>query len=181
MSDLFSEFVEDLLRIEGGYVNRSDDSGGPTNYGITQGVARAYGYRGDMRALPRSLAIRIYKEKYWDSMLLDQIEKLSPSIAIKLSDIGVNCGVQRSGEFLQRILNVMNNKQALYPDIRVDGNIGPVSVATLRKFLSIRKALGELVVIRGLNCLQGSHYITLAERREKDEAFAFGWLANRIS
>jgi len=37
-----------------------------------------------------------------------------------------------------------------------------------------------LVLCRALNCLQGAYYIELAERREKDERFVYGWLKNRV-
>ncbi len=48
-----------LIAVEGGYVNDSADSGGRTNWGITEAVARAYGYNGEMSELPRSLAAGI--------------------------------------------------------------------------------------------------------------------------
>lgn len=50
---------------EGGYVNNPDDTGGPTRWGITQAVARAHGYSGDMRDIPRETAIAILTADYW--------------------------------------------------------------------------------------------------------------------
>jgi len=32
-----------------------------------------------------------------------------------------------------------------------------------------------------LNALQGAYYIELAERREKDEDFIYGWFKHRVS
>lgn len=181
MAGMFDEFVEGLLKREGGYVNRPDDSGGPTNFGITESVARRYGYKGAIKDLPRTMAIQIYREMYWEALSLDKLENLCPAIVEKLADIAVNQGVGRAGEFCQRLLNVLNDKGRLYADLRVDGAIGPATVATLRKFLSIRARDGETVFLRGLNALQGAFYITLAERREKDEAFVYGWLLNRVA
>ncbi|HUG46231.1 MAG TPA: glycosyl hydrolase 108 family protein, partial [Sphingomicrobium sp.] len=57
--------IEALLEREGGYVNHPSDRGGPTNYGITEAVARAHGYQGSMRRLPREEAVAIYKRLYW--------------------------------------------------------------------------------------------------------------------
>ena len=54
------QLIDELIDREGGYVNHPADRGGPTCWGVTQQVARAYGYIGDMRALPRSTAVRIY-------------------------------------------------------------------------------------------------------------------------
>ncbi len=89
-------------------------------------------------------------------------------------------GVYRAGEFFQRILNVMNRNAVMYPDLRVDGRIGNVTIAAFKSYLTARKAEGELVFNRSLVCMQGSFYLTLAERRAKDEAFVYGWMLNRI-
>lgn len=57
--------IDALLDREGGYVNHPADRGGPTGFGITEAVARANGYRGAMRALPRDEAAAIYRRLYW--------------------------------------------------------------------------------------------------------------------
>src|SRR3546814_10787624 len=49
----------------GGYVDHPNDRGGPTNFGITQAVARANGYLGEMRKLPRETAKAFYRAIYW--------------------------------------------------------------------------------------------------------------------
>ena len=40
---------------------------------------------------------------------------------------------------------------------------------------------GETVLLRAMEALQGERYIALAERRPSQEAFLYGWLANRIA
>lgn len=177
---LFDQFFDDLMKIEGGYVNDARDSGGATRYGVTEAVARANGWKGAMSALPLSLAKDIYKRQYWDSLRLDDIQNLCPALCLKLADIAVNMGVKQAGFFLQRLLNALNNEGKLYPDIKADGIVGHATIGTLRRFLSVRSQHGETVMIRALNCLQGGFYISLAERRQKDEAFLYGWLQNRI-
>ena len=42
------------------------------------------------------------------------------------------------------------------------------------------EASGETVLLRALEALQGERYLRLAERRPANEAFLYGWLANRI-
>lgn len=180
MNILFDQFFEDVLKKEGYYVDDPRDSGGATKYGITESVARANGFTGDMKDLPLSLAKSIYKTKYWDALSLDDVQNLCPSICLKLADISVNVGTKQAGFFLQRLLNVLNKEGTLYPDLVADGSVGPKTIQALRKFLSIRLE-GETVLVRALNCMQGMFYISLAERREKDEAFIYGWLLNRIS
>ena len=39
---------------------------------------------------------------------------------------------------------------------------------------------GETVLLRALEALQGERYLRLAEKRPANEAFLYGWLANRI-
>ena len=177
---LFEQFFDELMKVEGGYVNDKRDSGGATRYGVTEAVARANGWKGAMSALPLSLAKDIYKERYWDALRLDDVQNLCPALCLKLADIAVNMGVTQAGFFLQRLLNVMNNEGKLYADIKADGKVGPVTISTLRRFMSVRAQHGETVMVRALNCLQGGFYISLAERRQKDEAFIYGWLLNRI-
>jgi lysozyme family protein len=178
---IFNDAVENVLHHEGGYVNNPNDSGGETNFGITESVARKNGYMGDMREMKRSYAISIYKSLYWDSLELDIVEQSSPAIADKLFDIGVNMGVGRAAEFFQRLLNVLNKRQELYTDIAVDRDIGKQTLNAFYSYIQHRGNHGEVVMMKALNCLQGAFYITLSERREKDETFTYGWLLNRIN
>lgn len=174
--------IAEIILVEGGYSNDENDSGGETMYGITVKEARANGYTGPMRDMPRSLAETIYAVKYWDALRLDDIQALSGPIAAELADTGVNCGVGTAAIFLQRSLNALNKQGTLYPDLKVDGGIGPATIAALTAYLKARAHDGgETVLLRALNSLQGARYIELAERREKDEDFVFGWLKNRVS
>lgn len=176
---LFDQFFEDVIEKEGGFVDDPKDSGGATKYGITEAVARANGFTGNMKDFPLALAKQIYKARYWDALHLDDVQNLCPGLCLKLADISVNMGTKQAGLFLQRLLNVLNKEGTLYPDLLVDGAVGGITINALKKFLSIRSE-GETVLIRALNCMQGMFYISLAERREKDEAFLYGWLLNRI-
>lgn len=169
--------INGIIDIEGGYVDNPDDSGGETNFGITVAVALKWGYVGDMRNLPRETAFNIYEDMYWNSLSGDEIEKLSQPIAAEIVDTGINAGVARAGEFLQRSLNILNKNGQLYRDIKADGIVGSKTVEALRLYLNVRK---EGVLLKMLNCLQGAFYVELAERREKDEAFIYGWFANRV-
>lgn len=171
------QIINSRIAVEGGYVNDPNDSGGATNYGVTIAVAREYGYTGDMATMPRQVAFDVYSKLYWDSVKADQILALSESIAFEVVDTGINMGIHKAGILLQRVLSVLNNKGQLYPDLKIDGNIGPVSLSALGLYLGSRS---EGVLLKALNCLQGAFYIELAERREKDEKFIYGWLKNRV-
>ncbi len=178
--DVKQRIIDDIIEIEGGYVNDSSDSGGETKYGITKIVANKWGYNGDMKNLPYDIAFKIYSSKYWDVLKLDSIGFISTYLAEELADTGINMGVVRSGKFLQRALNVLNLKGTLYPDLIVDGIVGNKTIEALKSFTSTRRNDGVEVLLKMLNCLQGEFYISLAERREKDEKFIFGWFKNRV-
>lgn len=168
-------------RVEGGYVNDPADSGGETNWGITKAVARANGFDGDMRDMQPETAMWIAKSAYWDSMNLDEVEEIAGrGIAGELFDTGFNMGQQRAGEFLQRCLNALNNNEWRYDDVTVDGIIGPATLAALDEFVAWRGKQGINVLFSMLNCLQGEFYVSLAERRQKDEEYLYGWFLNRV-
>lgn len=169
--------IDAIIAVEGGYVNDPSDTGGETNYGVTIEVARSCGYTGRMDCMPVSVAFDIYSRKYWDAVKGDQLSELSEAVAEEVVDTGVNMGTARAGKFLQRSLNVLNVGGALYSDLTVDGGIGPATLNALGKYLGSRD---EGTLVKALNCLQGAYYIELAERREKDERFVYGWLKNRV-
>lgn len=133
--------IDQIITVEGGYVNDPADSGGETSFGITVAVARANGYDGAMRDMPRSAAFDIYSAKYWDAVRGDDLLELSEAVAEEVVDAGVNMGTCRAGKFLQRALNVLNVGGALYPDLAVDGVIGPRTIRALRAYLVERDEL----------------------------------------
>jgi len=181
MSELKTRIINNIIKIEGGFVDDPDDSGGATNFGITEKVARENYYTGSMRDMPMEIARKIYEDRYWEPLQLSTIELLSSKVAEEIVDTGVNMGIIRAAKFLQRSLTVLNNKEKFYPDLVVDGQLGPQTIRALGDYLAYRGSEGELVLVKMLNCLQGAFYVELAERREKDESFIFGWLKNRVT
>jgi hypothetical protein len=186
--------IDALIEREGGFVANPADTGGPTRFGITEAVARANGYRGAMRALPREEAAAIYKRLYWLRPRLNEVATRSARIAEELFDTGVNMGPAVAVTFLQRALTALNRNGKDYPDLVPDGRVGPQTLAALDTFLKLRgspppvgvsgggqqSTSGETVLLRALEALQGERYLRLAERRPANEAFLYGWLANRI-
>jgi lysozyme family protein len=173
--------IDALIEREGGFVSHPADKGGPTCFGITETVARAHGYAGLMRQLPRAEAAAIYRRLYWQRPKIDDVARRSPALAAELFDTGVNMGPAVAVTFLQCALTALNRGGRDYLDLTPDGRIGPVTLAALDAFLAIRgKRSGEIVLLRALEALQGERYLRLAERRPANEAFLYGWLANRI-
>lgn len=175
------QLIDALIEREGGYVNHPADRGGPTRFGITEAVARAHGFAGPMAQLPRDEAAAIYRRLYWLRPRYDTIARRVPRVAAELFDTGVNMGPAVATIFLQRALTALNRNGADYPDLVPDGRIGPRTLAALDSYLAARgRRGGETVLMRALEALQGERYLRLAERRPANEAFLYGWLANRL-
>ncbi len=176
---MIDALVDAVIDREGGYVNHPADRGGPTRFGITEAVARAEGYAGDMRHFGRPAAAALYRRLYWHRPGFDRVAERAPAVAAELFDTGVNMGPTVAAGFLQRALNALNRGATDYPDIFLDGRVGPATLAALDRFLATRPA-GAEVLVKAIEALQGERYLTLAERRPANEAFLYGWLANRL-
>jgi lysozyme family protein len=180
MDNVVDKIIDGILVAEGGYVNDSRDAGGATCFGITESVARANGYYGDMKSLPRSLAIQIYKNRFWFEPKFDKVAMLSPEVAAELCDTGVNCGVSFAEGVLQSALNLLNRQEADYKDVPEDKLIGNATLSALGAYLLKRGKEGELVLLRMLNVMQGGRYIELCKTKPTQEGFIYGWFLNRV-
>lgn len=119
IKDDFPRALEVVLKLEGGYSDDPRDSGGKTQYGITEKVARAFGYSGDMRELTKQTAAEIYKQGYW---LNCKCDKLRYPLSLYVFDAGVNQGTDAAKKMLQAALGVAQ-----------DGLIGAVTLAAASK------------------------------------------------
>lgn len=171
------QMIADLLKVEGGYTNNPADRGGATNFGITQAVARAHGYTGDMKAMPQSIAAAIYKADYWTGPHFDLVAAAAPTIAPELFDTGVNMGPAVAVMLMQRALNVLSGSS-----LKVDGVLTPggATLTTLSGFLKARPRDGESNLLVLINCFQGERYAELVEKNPTQRAFINGWIANRV-
>lgn len=174
------KIIDDLIAREGGYSDHTADKGGKTMYGITEAVARASGYAGDMRNLPREFAVAVYTKKYIKQPGFEPIIGMHLALAEELIDTAVNMGAAIPGPWLQRLLNALNQRGTAWPDLTVDGKVGPATLAALAALLKKRGQLGATVLLRGLNALQAVRYLEITEAREANEDFFFGWVANRV-
>jgi lysozyme family protein len=110
-------YEEALARVfadEGGYSHHPSDPGGPTNWGITIADARRYWKRNataaDMRAMPKSVAARIYRTKYAAALRYDD---LPAGLDYALFDYAIHSGVNRAGKVLRRWLGLDDNSAAV--------------------------------------------------------------------
>jgi lysozyme family protein len=172
--------IDAVIGREGGYSNHPADRGGPTRWGVTEAVARAHGFRGDMRTLPRADAVAIYRQLYWMKPGFDRVDPIMPRIAAELFDTGVNMGPGTATGFLRRALNALNRSGMDYGDVTPAGLIDTSVIAALTGLKAKRGPGGETVLLKAIEALQGERYIRLAEMRPANEAFLYGWLSGRV-
>lgn len=176
---VFEQALAKVLGVEGGFSDIEQDRGGKTNWGVTEGLARAHGYEGDMRALPLLLAQDIYWSEFWahKRLRLDLLAAVSPRAAAEVFEQAVNTGVRGTAKRVQRVLNVLNRDEALYYDLKVDG----WALVAARSAVTILIDAGdEEYLLQWLNVAQGAHYLALCEADPSQETFARGWVDKRV-
>lgn len=114
MSDAFDKCWDFTLGVEKGFFD--DPAGGPTMYGVTQRVARAWGYQGDMQLLPLETAKSIARKEYFDRY---QCGQLPPAFALLVFDTAYNGG--KPIKWLQEAVGTV-----------ADGIIGAKTIAAAR-------------------------------------------------
>lgn len=170
-----------VVAVEGGYVDDRNDPGGKTHHGVTEKVARADGFKGDMRDLTRDQAVEIYARKYVEGPGFDRLVQRSVALGEEMVDTGVNLGPRRPGCYIQMALNSLNRQQADYRDLKVDCQVGP---ATLAAYDALAKRRGERkaceMVLKLIEAQQAAHYLSLADGNSKFETFMIGWTDHRL-
>lgn len=161
----FEKAFDEVIGIEGGYVNDPTDRGGETKYGISK---RAYPDV-DIKNLTLLKARKIYYNDYWKTKYLDLNKIGDYSIASELFDTAVNMGVRTAAKMLQKALNLMNRNGKNYPDMAVDGYAGPVT-------LSAYKKVDKSILLKVLNGLQFMRYVEIVVTNPKQERFFNGWM-----
>lgn len=115
----FDAAFDELIGHEGSWSHHPSDPGGETMWGVTARVARANGYDGDMRIMPREIAKAIYRKLYWDGV---RAEELPAVLRYPLFDAAVNSGVTQAVKWLQRAVGTVD-----------DGKLGPITLAAAQR------------------------------------------------
>ena len=111
----FDDAFANTLGPEGGFADNPADPGGATMYGVTEAVARKWGYTGKMQDLPLETAKQIAKQEYWDPY---QCDALIPMVAFQVFDAVYNGG--DAVRWLQQSSGAT-----------VDGVMGPKTIAAV--------------------------------------------------
>lgn len=163
MRDNFYACLQFVLLDEGGYTDNPNDSGGPTNKGITAHEYAAWcqihrSPPGDIRTITDATVAAIYQQQYW----LPNCEPLPKGEDYILFDMNVNMGPTQATKILQRALKVAD-----------DGHFGVITMAAALR-ADVKALLGTV------SDLKVDFYKGLEREQPKDTVFDKGWM-NRVA
>lgn len=164
-----------VFALEGGYVSHPSDPGGPTNLGITERVARANGFRGDMRNLSRSEAFAIYEREYIRKPGFLPLVEIDPVVAEEVVDTGVNMGPARPTRFFRQAVNQVCRTRLPITD--------SIDWVTIKAWEDCRANLGRrscVAMLESLDRQQLAEYDRLVRVNPRLQVFYRGWVNHRI-
>lgn len=168
---------------EGGYVDHPADRGGKTNHGITEPVARQFGYRGHMRDFPKHCtpakpicADLIYTTSYIDRPGYRPMAGIEPAVFFELVDSAVLHGPSRSSMWFQGSLNALCGS-----GLKVDGQVG---VKTVSAYQECQFQQGRVnLCLKTLETLDGAqkrYFDRIVAGNPSQRVFYRGWVNHRI-
>lgn len=120
--DRFEECLTEVLKHEGGWSDHKDDPGGATMKGVTLGTYSSFlgrqASKQELRAIPWSHIVAIYRKGYWNKVWGDQLPR---GVDLCVFDFAVNSGPGRALKTLQASVGA-----------KADGIMGPATLAAVR-------------------------------------------------
>lgn len=160
----FSKALVIVLKHEGGYGNDPYDSGGPTNFGITQHDLSVYlGHSAsadEVRHMTEAVAASIYEKNYWMPYHLDSLTSFK--VAAVIFDQGVLSGPHTAIKIAQQACGAVQ-----------DGVMGFKTLTALNAGEPVKTANRILD-------LCASHYQAIVAHNPTQNRFLKGWL-NRVA
>lgn len=169
MPTSMDQMIADLLKREGGFVNRVEDKGGATNYGITRATLSNYLGKqcsvADVKAMTKATAVDIYSFLYY---IKPKINKLPVAIQPLVFDMAVNHGCYKAIKMLQLELIEFLGRTVVG---QADGLIGDKTIAATNAVLATHEQLFiNKLVERRLN-----FYHAIVENDPSQKIFLNGW------
>ncbi len=190
----FQAALAHTLKHEGGYADIPGDTGGETYKGISRkwypdwpgwliidDLKQTHSGSALNKALSNSKPLdqrvqEFYISERWEPLRCAEID--SQAVVNELFDTSVLMSKKWATRFLQRALNVLNQNQAFYPDITVDGRMGPGTLRTTKDCLSVNN---ESLLVKIMDGLELARFINIMDKDPTQEKFARGWITHRIS
>ncbi len=156
----FDNAVNDLLDIEGGYVNDPNDSGGETNFGITK---RSYPDV-DIKNLTSADAKMIYLRDFWNKYHYEWFN--SAKIGRMVFIMCVVMPPRQAHKILQKAVNLCFDDENLV----IDGILGQKTFEAVNRIYDVERLL------RGISIFQAFYYKSLIQRKPSQKKYINGWL-----
>jgi lysozyme family protein len=162
--DFFDSIADQTIKLEGGYANKPNDSGGATMYGISwnnnKDLLKGLGYTPEtLKLMPESTAKAIYKRKYYDD---PGISSLPQDLQPLVFDFGVHSG---TGTAIRQLQSIVGAKP--------DGSLGPDTLSRINGFL---KSQGSGILKDKYLKAREDYLRGLATENPANKAFLNGWL-----
>ena len=167
MSNKIKNMIDEVIRVEGGFVNHPKDKGGPTKYGIT--LRTLEHWRNDqldaldVKMLTKAEASEIYEHNYY---LKPGVDGLPELIQCVVFDMCVNMGTVNAIKVMQRVIHKMGSP------LVIDGVIGP---RTRQSAVIACNVYGDEVV-RQICAARVSYYQGIVDRNPDQAVFLKGWI-----
>jgi lysozyme family protein len=189
-SQRFADAFEELLGIEGGFVDDPVDRGGATKYGISLRFLKSEGAFDDDRDLVadydldfdgdidgqdiRQLTIGdaryLYLRCFWNRLDCDSFPR---PIGEMLFDQGVNGGNFAARKLLQQAINICASEAKLHL-VKVDGRVGMLTRNALHRVV---EECGMPRLIEAFRETVRDRYRAIVRRNPSQKRFLRGWLA----
>lgn len=157
--------LDHVLDVEGGYSNDAADSGGPTNFGITQADLSAYlGHPAsieEVKGMSPGIAAAIYQKHYWEPASLDAIK--SGKVQVALFDQIVNRGIAGGIKLAQGVCVTLGK------EVAQDGVMGPKTAAAIN-------SIQEDFFVRAYIQAAQLAYVGIVTNKASQIVFLKGWL-----
>lgn len=191
-SQRFADAFNELLGIEGGFVDDPVDRGGATKYGISLRFLKSEGafdddgdmiadfdldFDGDIdgqdiRRLTVGDARYLYLRCFWNRL---DCESLPKPIGEMLFDQGVNGGNFAARKLLQQALNICLSETRFHL-LTVDGAIGQRTRDAVQLVLG-HKRLGTARLVEAFREVVRDRYREIVRRNPSQKKYLRGWLA----
>ncbi len=181
----FKEAFSRTMEHEGKYNFDGLDKGGETFMGISrvywpswpgwQLVDRDWENtleRMDCSAL-LDLVESFYKINFWLRIQGDRVAAVSPEVAYELFDTAINLDVPDAVRFPQTALNMQRIATRAFPELTVDGLLGPKTLMAIERYLATQPGDPESNEKILLNCMNGEQYISY--KSNPLHAYFRGW------
>lgn len=159
-----------------GSIHDKDDRGGKTSiWGWTETTLKSIGINTPAEELTLQEAYSLYAKYFFIKSGASKILLLHPHLARAMLNFGVHAHYSTAAKELQKVLNFHNNKQELWPDLKVDGLIGGKTLSALSIYLQKRKGDGDDIIMTDYLVRVGRHYQNIIEEDETQEKYMMGW------